>query len=465
LAGISRTRWGAAALAASFGAVITPYLIALYSPLRLSPDSVTYLSLADGIRVLPGAQKYPPGFPILLRFAQSLGLGSAWGFVAMNLILLGVAVFAFYRLCRQPLGLTATRALLACIALLLAYQVSQSTPAVFSDVPYLALAMLCLLGLETAARRAGHARVGLLILGGATAAIAVSIRIEALALVPPLVFAAVGRENWVNLWRWSRRHPVRTLVAAVPLLTGLLAVTVLVVRASGYGSAISNAWRPHGDPLTYLGHVIVSLHTRLYSLATIDTQGHCCTEVSHVSVLLPLAGGVFLLVLVALGWILRRRLGAIELFVLSTAAIILVYGAQARFWLAALPFMIVYAWFGLERVARSRPGKVAVAAYAAAYAITGALWLVNSVEVSTSGASFPSVWASQLRVMYPAPMPSSYLASYSVAFGKPRPRQGANVIPAVVELLRRYEPLARQPARRSAAAGLHNEPSRVRKRG
>src|ERR1700739_4112532 len=73
-----RPSWRRAALATGCVAVVTPYLLALGSPLRLFDDAVTYLSLADGSR-LPGQhQVYPPGYPALLRIAEHIGLGSAW---------------------------------------------------------------------------------------------------------------------------------------------------------------------------------------------------------------------------------------------------------------------------------------------------------------------------------------------------------------------------------------------------
>jgi hypothetical protein len=48
-------------------------------------------------------------------------------------------------------------------------------------------------------------------------------------------------------------------------------------------------------------------------------------------------GGALVLALVVLAWRVRPRLGAIEIFVLSTAFVVLVYAAaEPRFWLASL---------------------------------------------------------------------------------------------------------------------------------
>jgi hypothetical protein len=323
----------------------------------------------------------------------------------------------------------------------------------------MAVAMLCLVALSVAEMRSGRARAGSLLLAAALAAIGILVRIEGLALVPPVLFVAVGKQHLIAGWRLANRRPRIATALAVPALLALVAVTVLAARATSYSQSFAQTWQPHGHLGAYLHGLVVALRSRVFSLAILDTQGHCCVYLSHRSVLLPIAAGLALLVLLVLGWLVRRRLGAIEVFVLSTAAIIFVYGAQARFWLAARPFMIVYAYFGLKWLARFKIAKVAIVGYLAAYAIVGAAWLVKSVQISTSGRSFPHLWTNQLDMAPPL------ADAYFVAFGEASPGANRIATPAAVELLRRYEPLARQPARRSAAAGLHNEPSRVRKRG
>jgi hypothetical protein len=144
--------------------------------------------------------------------------------------------------------------------------------------------------------------------------------------------------------------------------------------------------------------------------------------------------------LVVLGWLTRRRLGAIEAFVLSTAIVILVYaGAVTRFWIAALPFIIVYALFGAERLARNKVTRLALVGYAAAFLIAGAPSLFRTIATSTSGRQFPAHWAGKGS--------TQLAATYRVAFGEARPGDDLNVNRAMLELLRRHEPLARPPGK------------------
>jgi hypothetical protein len=142
-----------------------------------------------------------------------------------------------------------------------------------------------------------------------------------------------------------------------------------------------------------------------------------------------------------LGWRARRRFGAIEVFVLSTAAVILVYsGGVSRFWIAALPFIIAYALTGLGRLARFKLAKPAIILYACVFAVVGGAWLIESVRVSVSGRDFLRVAASSVDAGL---LNARVAASYRVAFGEARPGDTALASAETVKLLQRHEPLAR----------------------
>jgi len=150
---------------------------------------------------------------------------------------------------------------------------------------------------------------------------------------------------------------------------------------------------------------------------------------------LALAGAAAL-VPVALGLLGHRRLEFIQVFVLSTAAVIVVYqGAEARFWLPTLPFLLAYGVLGARRMARWRPFKLALILYAAAFVAAGGVWLADSIRLSTAGDDFPRVWAPRVG----API----AASYRVAYGRASPGDRRRAVPLAVELLRRHEPATR----------------------
>jgi hypothetical protein len=427
-----------AALAGASVAIVVPYLITIGGPLRLAPDSVAYLANSLHIAPPPHHQTYPQGYPVLLRLVEHIGLGSAWGFTAVSMALLAVGLTLAYRLCRDPLDLSGAGALVVCLAVLLAHPFSQLAPAPLSEIPYFAVAMACLLVLTTAERRSGWPRARLVILAAVLAAVGVTIRVAALALVPPVLFVAIGPSRLVSLWRVGRRRPAAAIPIAAASVLALIAVAVVVIEATPYAHHIAYVWRKDGGLGPFLDRVGIEARTKIMSLGNLAGQSRCCGPVPVGRDPAFVAGGIAVLALVGLGWWTRRRAGAIEIFVLSTAAVILVYaGAAPRFWMAALPFMFAYGWFGAKRLMQSRIARTGFALFAIAFTLTGAVYLIQNVEMSTSESSFLRLWVPQVQPWLGA--------SYRVAFGHPRPGDPSRVNPTALYLLRRYEPLARNP--------------------
>jgi len=445
LAPLRSSRWSRALLTGAAMAIAATYLVGLDSPLRMTTDSLVYLAKAVGIPPPPHSHHYPPGYSVLLHAAMHLGLGSASGFVAVNLLLLIVALLAVYRLCRRPLGLTPTGAAVVCLLLLLSHSVSQFTPFVMSDIPDLAVTLLCLLALTTAEQRAGWPRLGWLLFAAALAAAAISIRLEALALVPPLALVAVGAPRLSRLWRWSRRRPAMAIpIGAVSLLVAV-AVAVLVAGATRYGHEIADSWGAGGGLVPFLGRTGFKVVLRLRTVGELASQTNCCVRLSGAfgRAVTPgfkgalLIAGLAVIALVVIGWRARRRFGAIELFLISTAVVVMAYGALTRYWIAAFPFMIVYAYYAVRRLARFKPVKVAAVLYVVAFTVAGSAWLGEEVTISTSGRHFPSWEATAIE--------PTLAPTYRIAFGEARPGDDRNLNPTALALLRRFEPLARDP--------------------
>src|SRR5438270_4675252 len=183
------------ALAALFVAAAVPYLIALWSPLRLAPDSIIYLGRAHGLPDPPGFPDYPPGYPALLKGLGQVGLDTPAGLVGLNLVLLAVGLVAAYYLCRRELGLGAMTSACLCLATLLSHTTSFYAPTPMSDVPFFGVAMICLLALSFASRRSGWQRWAFLALGALLAAAGLSIRTAGVALMAPVLFVAFGQPS------------------------------------------------------------------------------------------------------------------------------------------------------------------------------------------------------------------------------------------------------------------------------
>jgi hypothetical protein len=425
------------ALIAAFVLVAIPYLLSLASPLRLEPDSVTYLSRGAGLPLPAHHQSYPPGYPALLSVLDHIGLGTTWGFVGLNLVLLVAGLVAAYVICRRALNLSPLLSALVLLGTLLSRTITLFSSTPVAEVPYFGVALLCLLVLTVADRRRGRGRWRWLALGIALAAAAVSIRVAGLALVAPLLYVAVGGDRLralVGAIRRGRPWAVAWFVAGAVVLVLAGAVAI---RISPYWQHISATWGVHGGFGAFVHNVAIEMRTKVISLGALGSQTNCCVRAPSVLRPAYIVFGLVVGALIVYGWLGRRRFGPVEAFILGTAAVILVYaGGVPRFWIAVIPFLVAYALLGALRLARFRPLRYLVAAGIAGFVIGGGVWLVNSVVLTTAGQSFPRVWS---REIDPA-----LQASYRVAWGDPHLLDLVRAEPAAVTLLYRYEPRARR---------------------
>jgi hypothetical protein len=430
-------RW--LALGAGLVLVSIPYLLSLGSPLRLAPDSVTYLSTASGIPLHIPHQVYPPGYPAMLSALGHLGLGTPWAFVGLNLAALAVGLAAAYVLCRRALGLTPMLAALVCLGTLLSHTLSLFSAVPVTEVPYFGVALTCVLVLWVADRRSGRERVALWGLALLMAAAAVSIRVLGLALVAPLLYVAVGGDRLARLGRALRRGDPAAVAALVGSFVVLIVGALIAIRLTSYSRHIEATWHTTGGVTGFLDNLALEMRTKIISLGELGSQTNCCVTAGAAMRPAYVALGLVVAGLVVYGWLERRRFGPVEAFVLGTAAVILVYaGGVARFWVAVIPFLLAYAILGalrLARLTRFRAPRYALALFAAAFAIAGGVWLAQSVRLSLANRQFPSLWARQVD----APV----LSSYRLAWGEVRLSDLYYARPAAVAVLRRYEPLAR----------------------
>jgi hypothetical protein len=322
---------------------------------------------------------------------------------------------------------------LVCLATLLSHTASLGSASPLSDVPYFGVAMTCLLVLSLAASRSGWPRYALLGLALALAAGGVSIRIAGIALVPPILFVAFGEPALRVLRRTLKGRRVVGALVGVGLLVLLAAVAVLVVRASPYSRDVAYAWRLDGGFHAAAGRWGNQAGLKFVSVGELATQTTCCHRVSPAFKPVLVVAGAAALALVGLGLIARRRLGFVDVFLLSTAAVIVVYaGGQARFWLSALPFLLAYGLLGAKRLARWKPLKLALLLYAVAFTAAGGAWLADSIRLSTAGAEFPRLWARKVG--------PPLAASYRIAYGQADRGDDRRASPLALELLRRYVP-------------------------
>ena len=131
-------------------------------------------------------------------------------------------------------------------------------------------------------------------------------------------------------------------------------------------------------------------------------------------------------------WRTRWYASPLSVYFAAYYAILLVWPYQdPRFLLPVLPLIGVFTILGLQGVLAGAWGRGLGWAYSAGFAALGLVALVLVSRVSLAGERFPEVFGS-----------GEYADSYRAAFGQPL--DPAKVLPDVVDLLKRYEPLAQK---------------------
>jgi hypothetical protein len=392
-----------ALLLVALAVLVASYLAQLASPLRLDTDSASYLqiaaSIADGKGTRPPhVPAFPAGYPALVAGLDVVGLGTPSAIVGLNLAFLALGLAALFVVLRRGLGLGETPAGVVVALTLLSALVAKHAVIPLTEVVFFGIAAAAIAALTIAHqdRRRSFLAAGILL-----AVASCTVRTAGIALAPAVILAF---------------ESTRARVTA-----GLVAVVgggVAVAAAPRYVDELSHGW-DHGvvrsaldeahDLLLMLGGAVGNVPQS--KLHTVETP-----LVVLGAVALPL-----------IGWALytrRRRLGPVDGWVVGSLALLYVWPDDAaRFMLPVLPFLLGY---GALLARRWRPAGIA---YATVFALLGVTAIVLSARLTCAGTQFPERYAS--GVLAP---------TYRVAWGMARPGDRARVEPAVLEVLRRFDP-------------------------
>jgi len=142
------------------------------------------------------------------------------------------------------------------------------------------------------------------------------------------------------------------------------------------------------------------------------------------------AGGAAVPLAMLLGARQRRRLAAVDVYMASYCAILLVWPYQdARFWIPVFPLLLGYAGLAAAQYTRFAAVRWTAVAYLSAFGLLGLVALAYSTWISLAHDRFPERFAGGV-----------YRASYHAAWAPgPTPAGGgARVDPQIVRLVQRY---------------------------
>jgi 4-amino-4-deoxy-L-arabinose transferase-like glycosyltransferase len=386
------------------GAVLLALLHGVLALLSLDPtlhnggDNAAYLALARSIMERgtyqelwePGMRphvQYPPGWPLMLAGAMTLGIKPWVGFKVLSILCSVAAVVLSYLWARRVS--TPGTALAIAAVLAIGPGVVDLARWELSDVPFWCFTMLALWafarmaatpepGAEPAVRQPSRGEWGAL----ALASLAVLLAYVTRSAGVPMVIAAAGWLAWRHRWR------ALGLFAAV---VGPFAVAWWVRgRMVGDTSYTGHLW--YVDPYTpALGTVtFVGMLSRIGRNVAEYTGDHLPYLLigSRLTVGAWIVG-VAVVLLAAVGWAMRlRRAGLAEIWLPLYLGLVLIWPAEwsgERILLPALPVMLLCA-AEVVKVAGRRIGQPLMlgAGLVGVLALGGVRQLVHEVRLSSS---------------------------------------------------------------------------------
>jgi hypothetical protein len=409
----------AALLLALFGV----YALQLRTPLRITEDSISYLSLAHSLatgRGFPAHAPYPPGLPGLYALLAVLGIGRSWAIVGMNTLFLVLAVASSIVLYRRAFGAGRQASVLLGCGVLLSYVLVKAGALALSDVPFTGLTTASLLSLTLATQGGSvRRRLGLLAVGVVLLLAATTIRTAGAALVPAAVISAFETGRGDRPWRaWLRTRAAAGCAVVCALAVAAFGITI---SSSRYFHDASGAYGTGAIRTTLAGHV-----------RNLGELGVNVPETRLPGSLHPLlvpAGLIVLLVVLAGVWRERRHALPVHAFTLSYLVLVFAWPyTDARFWIPLVPVAFGYAYRVLESLWRYAGGRIAVVLYVAAFAAAGIGALAYDTRLSYSGSAFPDRYGSAVGL--------TLQPTYRVFFREALPGDAGHVDVKALQVLR-----------------------------
>ena len=373
--------------------LLAAYAAQVFTPLRLHPDAVALLTLADSVAhggeyvYPPGLTVQPPGYPALVAGFLRIGWNRVWVLIALNFLFLGAGLYAARYILRKQGRYDDVSILKICILTLLSFVVVKHFAIPLTDICFFGAAMGAAALMESALElKPGPKLFRRLLASWIFLAVALALRRIGFALIPALVWTIVAHPH---AGECLRRFSLGAKIVAASMAAIAGAITLWI----GSKTATLIDWH-----IVRTGHSVIEFERQVidFRFSELGEMAFNMPRVSFpaaVQNVLPFVGvAVFGCVLA--GGILKRRFGPTEAFILSYIAILFLWPFyDPRFWLPVIPLLIAYAGLAVRRLVDRYPLlRTATAVYPAAFAIVGATMLASSTAMTFAGANFPNVY-------------------------------------------------------------------------
>jgi hypothetical protein len=373
-------------VAAAMSTLCIVYLLQAATPLRLDDDAVDYLRMAAAVadgRPVP-LVPVPIGYPVFLAFLDRAGLGTSFYFVLANCFFLALGLVSAWKILSDR-----SMAIRWCAVIftLLAIPTIKSVPIALPEGTFFGLSLLALLAMSGGHRANGNNRAWLLGAALALTAIATSVRLVGVTLVPALIWSFAFSSSDTGNER--RAHPIRIvwLIVAGLLVAGLLVTVAKSGTFSVYG-AWTRAYYSQGGLLRQLprqaattakiwGEVVLNLpFSRFRQLGEIFTAAGAAAA---LVVLLLMRGS--------------GRLTPSRVYMLMYVVVLAVWPRPSpRLWMPIIPLVIGEIASAIGRLPKARWTTALVGTYCAWLVLTGIAALAFTSRITFSGDEFATVY-------------------------------------------------------------------------
>jgi hypothetical protein len=377
-------------IAGALFVVFLGYFLQSLTPIRLSEDAATYLQMARSAAEGHGFPReyqhlyyYPVGYPALIAGLVKLHVAHPWTLIALNVLWVILAATASWVLFRRSFRFDAVSSGLLVLAWLLSWIVFKHAAMPLSDCVFLGAVMAALAFMTAGCEASSPRRASWLgVLAALFTAAGLSFRTAGLALLPALLVT--------NFRYWRRsRNDTRWRLPAAAMTLAVLAGLAVGLPLMGIGSFFVYSGQALHVPATALERVFF----RTWEMGGLALNLPPTIHVRFLPPVVTHAVGIFFWLLVAVGFWMRRRFQAGDVFMLCYSVLVLQWPYyDERFLIPAVPFAAAYIWAG-ARVVKTRKPRVVMAGYLVLFMANGIFSLSYSIWLgSLRGARFAETY-------------------------------------------------------------------------
>ena len=393
------------------------YLVQVVTPLRLHPDTVVLLSVADSVAHGNGflfngqPTVFPPGYPALAALLLKLRVAHNWALIGFNVISLFVGLWAAGYVLMRRIFDTLFPVLNVCLVSSLSFVFIKYSAIPLTEAGFFGLAMCCLAVMESISRvNLGREFWLRMTASWIFLLAALAVRRVGIALIPALLWSLVSH---AELRQWIRRLSNRTKIAIVPVIVGACALTAWIVM--DHFSLIKDRFEA-----VLIGHSLADvvpgvLFFRLREMSEMTLNLPITALPSAIRPAALLVGGLSLvLILQGIAITMKREISPTTVFLCSYSLVIFSWPwYDPRFWFPVIPLLIGYAGLAVKQViVRHRSLKTFGRLYLATFVLIGAVTLGWSTAVTFSGSRFPDTYQEFSKSQFPESFRPTYCAAF-----------------------------------------------------